>query len=122
MERNNKMVDIRVIYKSAEFELFYNGLNNNVKLKFEHVFNVIQTVYAIPVKFVKRLVDTDLYEMRVSVGSNEYRTVLFAIDHDNIIESTRIILLNGFLKKSEKDYKKQIFIAKKILEELYVKD
>lgn len=122
MERNNKMADIRVIYKSAEFELFYNGLNNNVKLKFEHVFNVIQTVYAIPVKFVKRLVDTDLYEMRVSVGSNEYRTVLFAIDHDNIIESTRIILLNGFLKKSEKDYKKQIFIAKKILEELYVKD
>lgn len=122
MERNNKMADIRVIFKSAEFELFYNGLNNNVKLKFEHVFNVIQTVYAIPVKFVKRLVDTDLYEMRVSVGSNEYRTVLFAIDHDNIIESTRIILLNGFLKKSEKDYKKQIFIAKKILEELYVKD
>lgn len=122
MERNNKMADIRVIYKSAEFELFYNGLNNNVKLKFEHVFNVIQTVYAIPVKFVKRLVDTDLYEMRVSVGSNEYRTVLFAIDYDNIIESTRIILLNGFLKKSEKDYKKQIFIAKKILEELYVKD
>ena len=122
MERNNKMADIRVIYKSAEFELFYNGLNNNFKLKFEHVFNVIQTVYAIPVKFVKRLVDTDLYEMRVSVGSNEYRTVLFAIDHDNIIESTRIILLNGFLKKSEKDYKKQIFIAKKILEELYVKD
>ena len=116
------MADIRVIYKSAEFELFYNGLNNNVKLKFEHVFNFIQTVYAIPVKFVKRLVDTDLYEMRVSVGSNEYRTVLFAIDHDNIIESTRIILLNGFLKKSEKDYKKQIFIAKKILEELYVKD
>ena len=122
MERNNKMADIRVIYKSAEFELFYNGLNNNVKLKFEHVFNVIQTVYAIPVKFVKRLVDTDLYEMRVSVGSNEYRTVLFAIDHDNIIESSRILLLNGFLKKSEKDYKKQIFIAKKILEELYVKD
>ena len=116
------MADIRVIYKSAEFELFYNGLNNNVKLKFEHVFNVIQTVYAIPVKFVKRLVDTDLYEMRVSVGSNEYRTVLFAIAHDNIIVSTRIILLNGFLKKSEKDYKKQIFIAKKILEELYVKD
>lgn len=122
MEINNNKADIRVIYKSAEFELFYDSLNNNVKLKFEHVFNVIQTVYAIPVKFVKRLVDTNLYEMRVSVGTNEFRTVLFAVDHDNIIESTRIILLNGFLKKSEKDYKKQIIIAKKILEELYVKD
>ena len=87
-------------------------------MKFEHVFNVIQTVYALPIKFVKRLVNTDLYEMRVSVGTNEYRTVLFAIDHDNIIQSTRVILLNGFLKKSEKDYPKQIEIAKKILKDL----
>ena len=56
--------------------------------------------------------------MRVSVGSNEYRTILFAVDHDNIIESTRIILLNGFLKKSSKDYKKQIEIARTILNRL----
>ena len=62
--------------------------------------------------------NTELYEMRVSVGTNEYRTVLFAIDHDNIIQSTRIILLNGFLKKSEKDYRKQINIAEKILKDL----
>lgn len=110
--------DIRVIYKSQEFELFYEGLTENVKQKFEHVFNVIQTVYALPNKFVKHLVNTDLYEMRVSVGTNEYRTVLFAIDHDNIIQSTRILLLNGFLKKSEKDYKKQICKAEKILKDL----
>jgi phage-related protein len=110
--------DIRTIYKSQEFEQFYDGLSSAVKVKFEHVFNVIQTVYALPIKFVKRLVNTDLYEMRVSVGTNEYRTVLFAIDHDNIIQSTRVILLNGFLKKSEKDYRKQIEIAKKILKDL----
>ena len=116
-EEANK-TDIRTIYKSQEFELFYDGLPSAVKVKFEHVFNVIQTVYALPIKFVKRLVNTDLYEMRVSVGTNEYRTVLFAIDHDNIIQSTRVILLNGFLKKSEKDYRKQIEIAKKILKDL----
>ncbi|MGM9840774.1 MAG: type II toxin-antitoxin system RelE/ParE family toxin [Candidatus Limisoma sp.] len=89
-----------------------------VKAKFEHIFNVVQTVYALPSKFVKRLVTTDLYELRVSVRTNEYRTILFAIDHDNIIQATRIILLNGFLKKSEKDYRKQIFIAEKILNDL----
>ena len=116
-EEANK-TDIRTIYKSQEFELFYNGLPSVVKVKFENVFNVIQTVYALPIKFVKRLVNTNLYEMRVSVGTNEYRTVLFAIDHDNIIQSTRVILLNGFLKKSEKDYRKQIEIAKKILKDL----
>ncbi len=38
--------------------------------------------------------------MRVSVGSNEYRTVLFAIDNSNVILSTKIILLNGFLKNT----------------------
>lgn len=110
--------DIRIIYKSQEFELFYDDLSERVKLKFEHTFNVIQTVYVLPTKFVKRLVNSNLYEMRVSVGSNEYRTVLFTIDHDNIIQSTRIILLNGFLKKTEKDYRKQISIAEKILKDL----
>ena len=116
-EEANK-TDIRIIYKSHEFEQFYDDLSNTTKVKFDHVFNVIQTVYALPTKFVKRLVNTELYELRVSAGTNEYRTVLFAIDHDNIIQSTRIILLNGFLKKSEKDYRKQISIAEKILKDL----
>lgn len=63
-------------------------------------------------------VRTYLYEMRVSVGSNEYRTVLFAIDNSNVILSTKIILLNGFLKKSTKDYSKQIAKAERILKSL----
>lgn len=58
------------------------------------------------------------FERIKEVITNEYRTVLFAIDHDNIIQSTRILLLNGFLKKSEKDYKKQISKAEKILRNL----
>ena len=43
--------------------------------------------------------------MRVSVGNNEYRTVLFAVDNENIILSTRIYVLNAFKKKSKQDYK-----------------
>lgn len=77
--------DIRIIYKTHEFELFYDDLSDKIKAKFEHIFNVVQTVYALPTKFVKRLVNTQLYELRISVGTNEYRTILFAIDHDNII-------------------------------------
>jgi len=53
--------------------------------------------------------------MRVSVSTNEYRTVLFAIDNDNIISARKILVLNAFLKKSTKDYKRQIEIAIKIL-------
>lgn len=71
-----------------------------------------------PIKYVKHLKGTDLYEMHVSVGSNEYRTILFAIDNRNVILSTKIILLNGFLKKSTKDYDKQIAKAVRLLKDL----
>ncbi len=56
--------------------------------------------------------------MRFSVGNNEYRTILFAVDKSNIIESTKIVLLNGFLKKSTKEYRKQIELAQSILKKL----
>ena len=80
--------------------------------------NVVATVYNVTTKFIKHLENTDLYEMRVSVGNNEFRTLLFAIDHDNFIEAKNIILLNGFLKKDSKGYKRQIEIAQTILKNL----
>ena len=71
----------------------------------------------ITTKFVKRLVNTEIYEMRVSVGTNEYRTVLFAADRPNILQSTKVLVLNAFLKKSTKDYNKEISKAITILGE-----
>ena len=115
---DGKTTDIRIIFRTEEFEKFYNSLNTRVKDKFEYTFGLVQTVYALPVKYIKHLDGTNLYEMRVSVGSNEYRTVLFAIDNSNVILSTKIILLNGFLKKSTKDYDKQIAKAVRILKDL----
>ena len=111
---DGKTTDVRIIFRTEEFEKFYNSLNTRVKDKFEYTFGLVQTVYALPVKYIK----TNLYEMRVSVGSNEYRTVLFAIDNSNVILSTKIILLNVFLKKSTKDYDKQIAKAVRILKDL----
>ena len=56
-------------------------------------------------------------ELRISVG-NEYRVILFTIDHENFIEAERLLLLNGFMKKSTKDYKKEIQKAEHILNSL----
>lgn len=109
---------VRTIFKTPQFEEFFNSLPSKVQVKMDYVMNVIATVYNVSTKFVKHLDNTDLYEMRVSVGTNEYRTVLFAIDHDNVIEAKNIILLNGFLKKDNKDYRKQIKIAEAILNNL----
>jgi len=72
----------------------------------------------LPTKFVKHLFGTRLYEIRVAVGHNAYRTILFAANSDNIIQATEIYLLNSFLKKSEKDYEREITIAEKILNDL----
>ena len=90
---------IRELYFSDEFTEFYEKLQDKVKAKFEHTMDIIRTEYVLNTKFVKHLENTDLYEIRVSVNFNEYRTILFAVDNDNIILSKRILLLNGFLKK-----------------------
>lgn len=65
-------------------------------------------------KFVKKIISSDLYELRVSTD-NEIRILLFAANNDNINLATEIIALNGFVKKSNKDYEKQIRKAYNIL-------
>ena len=113
---------VRTIITSPIFMEFYNNLPIKIQAKFDYVINVMANVYNISTKFVKHLQNTDLYEMRVSIGSNEYRTIIFAIDHTNIIEAKKIILLNGFLKKDNKDYRKQIELAVSILDNLEIWD
>lgn len=114
----NPTKDIREIYFADEFKTFYNSLPEKVRAKIDFVMEIVKTEYVVNTKFVKHLENTDLYEMRISVATNEYRTILFAIDNKNLILATRIIVLNGFLKKSTKDYKKYIKAALKILNEM----
>ena len=65
-------------------------------------------------KFVKKIISSDSYELRES-ADNEIRILLFAASNDNINLATEIIALNGFVKKSNKDYEKQIRKAYNIL-------
>lgn len=44
--------------------------------------------------------------------------ILFTIDRENFIKAEQILLLNGFMKKSTKDYKKEIQKAEQILNSL----
>ncbi|MDE6347579.1 MAG: type II toxin-antitoxin system RelE/ParE family toxin [Bacteroides sp.] len=109
---------IRSVYWTVEFSQFYNGLPDKVKAKFDYVLGVVKTERVVSTKFVKHLEGTELYEMRVSVGNNEYRTIMFTMDNENMILATEITLLNAFLKKSTKDYQKQIKLAKNILNKI----
>lgn len=108
---------MRTIIRTPEFDTFYESLPANVQNKVKYAMNVMAEIKVVNTKLVKKLVNTDFYELRVS-GGNEYRVILFTIDHENFIEAEQVILLNGFMKKSTKDYKKEILKAEQILNEL----
>ncbi|WP_028910917.1 type II toxin-antitoxin system RelE/ParE family toxin [Prevotella sp. AGR2160] len=106
---------IRETLHSPEYDEYYSSLPENVQDKYDYVEDIIRTIRVVNRKFIKRLEGTDFYEARVSLGSNEYRTIVFSIDADNFMEAEQVLLLNSFLKKSSKQYKKEIRIAEKIL-------
>jgi len=111
---------IRKLINTIEFDEYYNSLDKQTAEKYDDAILYLETIYVLSKKFVKKLeyADSGIFEMRVSVGTNEHRTILFAADHDNIIQAKTVILLNSFLKKDNKDYKKQIKKAINILNNL----
>ena len=108
---------MRTLRRTNEFDEFYNSVGQKVQEKIDYALNLMSQIKVVSTKFVKKLEGTDFYEMRISVG-NEYRVILFTIDSESFIEADEVLLLNGFMKKSTKDYKAQIQIAENILSEL----
>ena len=93
----------RNLILSPAFKEFEQSANPRTREKLRYAISILETVCPVPVKFVKKLVGTDFFELRVSV------------DNDNINLATNVILLNGFVKKSTKDYDKEITKAINIL-------
>ena len=107
----------RNLILSPAFKEFEQSTSPRTREKLRYALSILETVYPVPTKFVKKLVGTDFFELRVSVDNeiNEIRVILFAVDNDNINLATNVILLNGFVKKSTKDYDKEITKAINIL-------
>ena len=106
MERN--------IRYSDEYMQFKATLSQRALEKLDYCIAILQTEMPLSQKFVKKVISSDFYELRVSVD-NEIRVILFSADNPNISLATEIIILNGFVKKSNKDYDKQIRKAYNIL-------
>lgn len=107
----------RELIYSSEYMDFYRKSNRRTQEKLLYATSILETVKPVPSKFVKKLVGTDFYEMRISVDT-EIRVILFSIDNDNINEAKSVVFLNGFIKKSTKDYEKAIAEGLKILRRL----
>ena len=93
---------------------FIDSRGNRVSDKFLKLIEIIEESKVIHTNFVKKLKNTKFYELRIKAG-NEYRVIIFAIDHLNFSECTKAVCLNGIIKKSNKDYIKTIKEAETIL-------
>ena len=107
--------DVRETIHSVEYDEYYASLDEKTKAKYDYVEMIIKTQYVVNKKFVKNLEETEFYEARVSVGNNEYRTIIFAIETSSFMESKRVLFLNSFLKKGTKQYKGEVETARQIL-------
>lgn len=112
---------IRHIIYSDEFEEYYASMNEQLKNKYDYALQIVKSQYVVSSKIVKSLENTDFYELQISISSNEYRTILLAVDHDNFIQSKNVLLLNSFLKKDTKQYKAEIKKAQNIVKR-YLED
>jgi hypothetical protein len=105
---------VREVLITPECLAFVEGQNERISTKFYQLIEVMTEIKVVHSNFVKKLVNTDFYELRIKAG-NEVRIIMFTIDHVNFNESNKVICLNGFIKKSTKDYKKAINQAKKLM-------
>lgn len=105
---------MREILITPECLEFIDNQNLRISTKFYQLIEVIGEVKIVHTNFVKKLKNTDFYELRIKTG-NEIRVIMFAIDHSNFVECKKAICLMGFQKKSNKDYIKAVKSAEKIL-------
>ncbi len=107
------MREIDITEKCLEF---IDSQPERVANKFFQLIEVIGEIKVVHKNFVKKLINTEYYELRIKAG-NEYRVIIFAIDHNNFSECSLAVCLNGFIKKSNKDYVKALKEADKILKD-----
>jgi len=107
---------VREILITSECLEFVDNQDKRVSIKFFQLIEVIEEVKIVHSNFIKKLTNTDFYELRIKAG-NEIRVIIFAIDHSNFSECTKAVCLNGFLKKSTKDYKNAIKQAENLLKD-----
>ena len=106
---------MRTIYRTPEFDKFLFEADSVLLKKVQYITEILLTQKTINSKVAKKLTNTILYEIRIQIA-NEYRIFNFAMDHEDISQANNIVFISCFMKKSTKDYQKEISKALKILE------
>ncbi|MFM6915585.1 MAG: type II toxin-antitoxin system RelE/ParE family toxin [Aquirufa sp.] len=104
----------RIIAYKNHFEDFLLGLDIRTQNKIHKIISLLETMDKVPSNYLKHISGTKgLYEARVQLGSNIWRIFCF-FDEGNLV-----ILLNGFMKKTEKTPRTEIEKAKILMRTYY---
>lgn len=105
-----------VVAYQDHFEKFLTKQPKKVQDKIFRVIESIETFERIPSNYLRSIQGAKgLYEARIKLGSDIWRVFCF-FDKERLV-----ILLNGFIKKSQKTPKKEIFKAVRLMENYYKK-
>jgi phage-related protein len=100
-----------IVYKRYFLD-FYEKQSKEVQKKIEWILGLLRDLEFIPTKYFKK-VESKIYEVRIQAGTNIFRVFAF-FDKENII-----VLGNAFHKKTQKLPRKEIDLAKRIMEEYF---
>ncbi len=90
---------------------FLDALNSKQAQKVLWVLRLIEDLETIPIQYFKKLVGTQLWEVRVQFGNDIFRLLGF-FENGNLL-----ILTHGFAKKTQKTPSQEIELATKRMEE-----
>jgi len=88
---------------------FYKLQDSKVQRKIEYVLDLVRFERQVPIKFFKKLENTDgIYEVRVITSQKSIRILCFQD------EGTLVVLTNAFIKKTQKTPKNEIKLAERL--------
>ena len=98
-----------VVFCTQDVLDFYKAQEEAFQRKIDYVFDLVRFERRVPIKFYKKLEDTDgIYEIRVITLQKSIRFLCF---HD---DGHVVVLTNGFIKKTQRTPKSEIKMAEKI--------
>lgn len=99
----------KILFYGNYFIDFYSNQDYKTQQKIDFVLDLIRNIERVPIKFLKYLEGTNgLYEVKISAVSKRIRIFCF-FDEGNLI-----IILNCFVKKTDKTPKIEIEQAIKL--------
>ena len=103
-----------IIFYKNYFKEFYVAQNEKVRCKIAQTLVWLQTLDRLPVTILKSIEGKKgLYEVRIEFGGDIFR-VFCCFD-----KGSRVILLNGFQKKTQRTPQSEIDKAEKLMNEYY---